>query len=89
MAVIGALFFGSPIPRWITGSPRSFRMRASSFNLRVGDSTIDRASWLIVIEGMISYLFNLHKAGNQGEQHTAGHHAPKLASGITPIACMR
>src|SRR4030042_3217857 len=46
MAVIGARFLGSPIPRLITSSPRSCRMRASSLSLSVGDSAIDRASRL-------------------------------------------
>ena len=49
MAVIGVLFFGSPIPRWITASPRSRSRRASSFSLSVGDSAIERASWLKLI----------------------------------------
>src|SRR4030042_770284 len=46
MAVIGARFFGSPMPRLITSSPRSRRIRASSLSLSVGDSAIDRASRL-------------------------------------------
>src|SRR4030066_48074 len=45
-AEIGVLFFGSPIPRLMTASPRSLRRRASSFRRRVGDSAIERASWL-------------------------------------------
>ena len=44
MAFSGALFLGSPIPRWMTGSPRSRSNRASSLSRSVGDSTIDRAS---------------------------------------------
>ena len=43
IALIGALFFGSPIPRCITGSPRSRSSWASSFSLSVGDSAIELA----------------------------------------------
>ena len=43
---MGVLFFGSPIPRWITASPRSRSQRASSFSARVGDSAISVASLL-------------------------------------------
>ena len=46
MAAIGVLFFGSPIPRWITASPRSRRRHASSLSASVGEALIDRASWL-------------------------------------------
>ena len=53
----GVLFFGSPIPRWMTASPRSRSSRASSFIFSVGDSAIDRASVLMLIdrscEGMV------------------------------------
>src|SRR5512143_2302144 len=45
----GVLFLGSPMPRWMTDSPRSRSSRASSFILSVGDSAIDRANWLMVI----------------------------------------
>jgi hypothetical protein len=46
MASMGALFLGSPPPRWMTGSPLSRSMAAVSFSLRVGDSLMDLASWL-------------------------------------------
>src|ERR1035441_2345880 len=46
MASMGALFLGSPPPRWITGSPFSRSMAAVSFSFRVGDSDMDLASWL-------------------------------------------
>src|SRR3972149_5994727 len=45
----GVLFLGSPIPKWITASPRSRRMRASSFIFSVGDSAIDFANVLMLI----------------------------------------
>src|SRR3990170_3889306 len=48
-ALMGVLFFGSPMPRWITGSPRSRSRRASSFSRRVAESGIERASWLILM----------------------------------------
>jgi hypothetical protein len=54
MAVMGALFLGSPIPRWITGWPFSLKSRASSLSLKVGESTIDLASWLMLISKFIS-----------------------------------
>jgi hypothetical protein len=50
MASMGALFLGSPPPRWMTGSPFSFSNAAVSFNFRVGDSQIDLAIWLKLIE---------------------------------------
>jgi hypothetical protein len=50
MAVIGALFFGSPIPRWMTGWPFSRNSLASSFNRKVGESAMDLASWEMLIE---------------------------------------
>ncbi|MFA5788243.1 MAG: hypothetical protein WDA71_14865 [Actinomycetota bacterium] len=53
MAAKGALFFGSPMPRWITGSPLSRRRRASSLSLRVEDWGMDRASWLIFMALLI------------------------------------
>ena len=37
-AAMGVLFFGSPMPRLMTASPRSRRRRASSFRAKVGDS---------------------------------------------------
>src|SRR5271157_1496840 len=46
MASMGALLFGSPPPRWITGSPLSRSKAAVSFSFRVGDSEMDLASWL-------------------------------------------
>src|ERR1035441_8501230 len=46
IASMGALFLGSPPPRWITGSPFSRSMAAVSFSFRVGDSDMDLASWL-------------------------------------------
>ena len=49
IAVLGALFFGSPTPRWMTGSPFERNNRASSFSFRVGEVAIDRASWLMLI----------------------------------------
>ena len=54
IAVIGALFLGSPIPRWMTGWPRSRNSRASSLSLNVGESTIDLASWLILMRFHVS-----------------------------------
>ena len=39
-----ARLFGSPPPRWMTGSPLSLRSAAVSFSFRVGDSEIDLAS---------------------------------------------
>src|SRR3990172_6702345 len=50
MAWMGALFLGSPIPRWITASPRSRSRRASSLRRMVGDSAIERASLLMVMK---------------------------------------
>ena len=44
IAAIGALFFGSPAPRWTTASPFSRRSRACSFRRSVGDSAMDFAS---------------------------------------------
>jgi hypothetical protein len=44
IAVIGVLFFGSPIPKWITGSPFSRKSRASSFNAMVGEAGIEIAT---------------------------------------------
>ena len=49
-AVMGVLFFGSPMPRLMTGSPRWRMRRAVSLSARVGDSWIARANWLIDIE---------------------------------------
>src|SRR3970040_2106860 len=49
-AAIGVLFFGSPIPRLITASPRSRNKRASSFSAKVGDSAISLANLLSFIE---------------------------------------
>jgi hypothetical protein len=46
MASMGALLFGSPPPRWITGSPLSRSNAAVSFSFRVGDSEMDLANWL-------------------------------------------
>src|ERR1035441_5211916 len=46
MASTGALLFGSPPPRCLTGSPFSRSSAAVSFSLSVGDSEIDLASWL-------------------------------------------
>ena len=43
-ASMGALLFGSPPPRWMTGSPFSRSRAAVSFSFRVGDSLIDLAS---------------------------------------------
>src|SRR3990172_12863258 len=48
-ALMGVLFLGSPMPRLITGSPRSRSRRASSFSRRVAESGIERASWLILM----------------------------------------
>src|SRR5688572_16522023 len=48
-AEIGVLFFGSPIPRLMTASPRSRRSRASSFRANVGDSAIALAILLSFI----------------------------------------
>src|ERR1017187_5839752 len=50
MASMGALFLGSPPPRWITGSPFSRSMAAVSFSFRVGDSDMDLASWLKLMD---------------------------------------
>ena len=50
MASMGALLFGSPPPRWMTGSPFSLSSAAVSFSFRVGDSLMDRASWLMLTE---------------------------------------
>jgi len=49
MAGMGVLFLGSPMPRWMTGSPRSRSSRASSFSRSVGDSTMELASSLTLM----------------------------------------
>src|SRR6266571_1958266 len=54
-AEMGVLFFGSPIPKLITGSPRSRNKRASSFNAKVGDSVISLASLLNLISTPIAF----------------------------------
>jgi hypothetical protein len=54
IAVIGALFFGSPMPRWMTDSPFSRRILASSFRRRVGDSTMELASLLRIMARPLS-----------------------------------
>src|ERR1022692_172596 len=41
MASMGALFLGSPPPRWMTGSPLSLSRAAVSFSFSVGDSQMD------------------------------------------------
>jgi hypothetical protein len=41
MAVMGVLFFGSPMLMLITASPRSRSRRASSLSAKVGDGAID------------------------------------------------
>src|SRR5689334_12482246 len=46
IAEIGVLFFGSPIPKLMTASPRSRRRRASSLRAKVGDSAISLANLL-------------------------------------------
>lgn len=48
-AAMGALFFGSPIPKWMTASPRSLSRAAASFSFKVGDSAMDRTSVLMLI----------------------------------------
>src|SRR3990172_1378157 len=60
-AEIGVLFLGSPIPRLITASPRSLRSRASSFRRRVGDSAIERASWLSAMDGYLQACPHPHR----------------------------
>jgi hypothetical protein len=54
MASMGALFLGSPPPRWMTGSPLSRSRAAVSFSFNVGDSQMDLASWLKLI-GLFSF----------------------------------
>src|SRR5512133_2664184 len=49
-AAIGVLFLGSPMPRLMTASPRSFNKRASSFRAKVGDSAMSLASLLSFID---------------------------------------
>src|SRR5512140_2959112 len=49
IALIGAFDFGSPPPRWMTGSPLSRSIVAVSFSLSVGDTPMERASWLRLI----------------------------------------
>src|SRR3990172_9767394 len=56
MALIGALFLGSPAPRWTTASPLSFRRAASSFSFSVGDSAIEPASLLTLMKVSTSNL---------------------------------
>jgi len=77
IALIGALFFGSPMPRWITGSPRWRRSSASSFSRRVGDSAIEAAKELIVkeihatyAETDFSFMLRLDKPVRHHSHHT-------------------
>jgi hypothetical protein len=49
IAVIGVLFFGSPIPMLITGSPRSRFTRASSLSANVGEGAMDLAKRLVLM----------------------------------------
>src|SRR5208337_3629201 len=58
MASMGALLFGSPPPRWITGSPLSRSSAAVSFSLRVGDSEMDFASWLRLMPYYILQIYS-------------------------------
>ena len=55
MASMGVLLFGSPPPRWMTGSPLSLSSAAVSFSFRVGDSQMDLASWLTLIAVVYSF----------------------------------
>src|SRR4030042_589566 len=64
MALMGVLFFGSPIPRWMTGSPFSRRMRASSFSASVGEAWIARASWLSVMDAWTSTAKSQRRRGS-------------------------
>src|SRR5512140_3673857 len=57
MASMGVLLFGSPPPRWMTGSPFSLSSAAVSFSFRVGDSLIDLASWLRLIPYSFQFRF--------------------------------
>jgi hypothetical protein len=57
MAAIGVLFFGSPTPRWMTGSPFSRKIRASSFNATVGEGWMEQAIWLKLMGNLLLWLF--------------------------------
>src|SRR5581483_1393055 len=59
IAVIGALFLGSPIPRWMTGSPLSLSRWASSLSLSVAESLMVLANWLMDIDGLASYTLSM------------------------------
>src|SRR5215831_11675976 len=71
MASTGALVFGSPPPRWMTGSPFSRRRAAVSFSLSVADSLMDRASWLRLI-GFTFFVRTTAFAGSPNVADVAG-----------------
>ena len=81
MAVIGALFFGSPMLILMTGSPRSLKILASSLSASVGDSAIVRANWLIDMGTFISKMrFYREKSILQGEKYESFDKAINYAS---------
>ena len=53
IAASGALFFGSPPPRWITGWPCAASSAARSFRASVADSRMERARWLTAITASV------------------------------------
>src|SRR5574339_451194 len=74
-AAMGVLFLGSPIPRLMTGSPRSRNKRASSFSAKVGDSVISLASTLSFIASPVKKIIWLEVAlqpDTTPEPHTSG-----------------
>ncbi len=48
------MLFGSPPPRWMTGSPFSRSFAAVSLSFRVGEALMDLASWLTLMALVLS-----------------------------------